>query len=67
MNLSGPLEQLARRALRIGVRHHSSALLTIGGISYLAARLGRRTPEVVYREELPVGTTLTISYHDPKD
>lgn len=67
MNLSGPIEKLARRALRTGVRRNSSALLVIGGGSLLFSRLTRRTPEVVYREELPVGTTLTISYHDPND
>jgi hypothetical protein len=61
MNLPALAEQLARRALRSGFRRNSSALIVLGGLWLLAARLTRHPPRVVYQEELPVGTTLTIS------
>lgn len=67
MSLSGHFEDLARRVVRRGFKQNSTALIGIGGMSILAARIVRRTPQVVYQEELPVGTTLTISYHDPND
>ena len=67
MNLSREVEQLARRAIRTGLKRNNSTWLTVGGLSFLVARLWRRTPQVVYREELPVGTKLTIWHHDPND
>jgi hypothetical protein len=36
-------------------------LIVLGGLSLAAARLTRHPPRVVYQEELPVGTKLTIS------
>jgi hypothetical protein len=61
MNLPALAEQLARRTLRSGFRRNSSALIVLGGLSLLAARLTRHPSRVVYQEDLPVGTTLTIS------
>lgn len=65
MNLSGLVEQYARKAIRIGFRKNNSALLTLGGLGFVAARLTRHPPKVVYQEELPVGTRLTISFEKP--
>jgi hypothetical protein len=61
MNLPALAEQLARRTVRSGFRRNSSALIVLGGLSLAAARLTRHPPQVVYQEELPVGTKLTIS------
>lgn len=65
MNLSRIVEQQARKALRRGFRRSSSAWITLGALSFVAARLTRHEPQVVYQEELPVGTTLTISFQEP--
>jgi hypothetical protein len=61
MNLSELAEQLARRTVRSGFRRNNSALIVLGGLSLAAARLTRHPPKLVYQEELPVGTKLTIS------
>jgi hypothetical protein len=55
------LEWLARRALRQGLHRASMPWLVLGALSMAGVRLGRRRPQVVYREELPVGSTLRIS------
>jgi hypothetical protein len=65
MNLSKLVEQQARKALRRGFHRNSSTWITFGALCFVIARLTRHEPQVVYQEELPVGTTLTISFQEP--
>lgn len=64
MSLARVVEEMARRALRRGLRRRSSGYVALGGLLWVAARVGWQRPRVVYREELPVGSTVTISHRD---